>query len=802
MKNYEAHGSTFMWIVSCIFGVFLPALTLFVEVTTSMCAEVFFDPIPTVFHLLFVAALPIVNLATAIWIKQGAPDSSGKKLEWMLIANSVVLTIAVFYALIFLPMMPIAFIGVVAWGLGFLPLSPLLAVPATWLFRSYLLDVAKFRKSRTRGFVFGLALVCSFLLLIELPSAVTHVGLQLAMSNNKAVSGQGISLLRQAATPSIIYEFASGHLAPHVNLPGLAVAFVGRHIRRHKASKIYYRVYGHHWLQAPKSHRQRPWSWRRVKHMRSRRQLHTTANWDAHLGSSVVGRRVNGLSMSSSKMEGSVDANGAVGYIEWTMIFKNTYHRQREARALIGLPERGVVSRVTLWVNGQECEAAFASSKKVKAAYQKVVRRRRDPLLVTQQGKDRILAQCFPVPPKGQMKIKIGITIPLRLPNRSTATFNLPQILQHNFEIPKSTTHLLWLQSKSPMDGNSSLLRPEEKSDGRFSLLGNLPNDIFAKKTVTITAIREPDVKMVWCKDNRDSKGRIVLQYFKDSEKEACPKSLYVVIDGSKKMKTHLAELKVAIAGLPEGMDVKILRAGHFVRELSLPLQKLTCQGGCDNAQALRWAIKRAKKKDKPAILWLHGPQPIQLGSGLLNLLSKVNVPCYHLQLVPGRNVVVEELEGTGLLTKIESHGDLVSDLQRLFNRWQGAERILTGARHRKHFADSDEAVGGLHETSEHLVRLWAKEEVERLVASGNSAKIEKAQELAARWQIVTSISGAVVLESAAQYKEAGLEPVKKHTVPTVPEPEEWALIIVTMMVLLWSYFNKRREGELCCATC
>ena len=802
MKNYEAHGSTFLWIVSCILGIFLPALTLFVEVTTSMCAEVFFDPIPTVFHLLFVAAVPIVNLATAIWVKQGAYDSSGKRLEWMVIANSIVLTIALFYALIFLPMMPIAFIGVVAWGVGFLPLSPILAVPATWLFRSYVLDVAKLRQSRTRGFVFGFALVCSFLLLIELPAAVTHVGLQLAMSNNKAVSGQGIVLLRKAATPSIIFDYASGHLAPHINLPGLAVALVGRPIRRHKVSKIYYRVYGHHWLQAPKSQRHRPWSWRRVTHIRSRRQLHTTANWDAHLGRSVVGSKVSGLSMSSSRMEGSVDANGAVGYIEWTMIFKNTYHRQREARALIALPENGVVSRVTLWVNGQECEAAFASSKKVKAAYQKVVRRRRDPLLVTQQGKDRILAQCFPVPPKGQMKIKIGVTIPLRLPNRSTATFNLPQILQHNFEIPKSTTHLLWLQSKSPMDGNSSQLRPEEKNDGRFSLLGNLPHDIFAKKTVTITAIREPEIRFVWCKDNRDGKGRIIQQFFKDSEREACPRNLYIVIDGSKKMKPHLAELKVVLAGLPENMNARVVRAGQHVNELSLPLQKFTCQGGCDNAQALRWAIKRAKKKNKPAILWLHGPQPIQLSSGLMSLLSKVKVPCYHLQLVPGNNVVVEELEGTGLLTKVESHGDLVSDLQRLFNRWQGAERILTGVRQRKHYRECEEAMNSGYETSSHLVRLWAKEEVERLAASSDSSMREKAQELAARWQIVTSISGAVVLESAAQYKEAGLEPVKKHTVPTVPEPEEWALIIVTLMVLLWSHYNKKREGELCCATC
>ena len=802
MKRYEAHGSTVLWIMACILGIFLPALTLFVEVTTSMCAEVFFDPIPTVFHLLLVASLPIVNLVTAIWLKQGAPDSSGENLGRMMVANSIVMTVAMFYALIFLPLMPIAIFGVVAWGLGFLPLSPILAVPVTALFRSYLKSVVKLRKCRVRGFAFGFALICSLLLFIELPAAVTHIGLQMAMSKSPSVSNQGIFLLRQMGTPSILFELASGHLAPHVNLPGLVVAFVGRHIRRYEASKIYYRVYGHHWLNAPVGFRSRPWSWRKVTHMRSRRQLNSTADWDAHQGSSAVGRQLSGLSLSSSKMEGSIDPNGAVGYLEWTMIFKNTHYQQREARALIGLPEGGVVSRVTLWVNGQECEAAFASSKKVKAAYQKIVRRRRDPLLVTQHGKDRILAQCFPVPSKGQMKIKIGVTIPLRLPNRSAATFDLPHILQGNFEIPEGSTHLLWLQSKMPMDGNCSQLRPEERKDGRFSLMGNIPNDVFKKKEVTITAIREPDIKLIWCRDDRDQKGNIVYQTFQDRESEACPKGLIIVIDGSVSMKPHLPAIKVALASLPQGLDVTVVRAGQSVEELVLPIQDFGCQGGCDNGQALCWAIEKNRVRVRSSILWLHGPQPINFSSGVTSLLTRANMPIYHLQLVPGSNVVVDELEGAGLLTQVESHGDLVADLQRLFNRWQGKERILAGVRQLKAFSTGSDAIEVAHETSDHLVRLWARDEVERLVVSGDPAQKDNAIELAARWQIVTSISGAVVLESAAQYKEAGLEPVKKHTVPTVPEPEEWALIIVTLLVLLWSHFDKKRKEEPCCAAC
>ena len=47
-----------------------------------------------------------------------------------------------------------------------------------------------------------------------------------------------------------------------------------------------------------------------------------------------------------------------------------------------------------------------------------------------------------------------------------------------------------------------------------------------------------------------------------------------------------------------------------------------------------------------------------------------------------------------------------------------------------------------------------------------------------------TPVSGAVVLETKQQYDEAGLQPVPPGSVPTVPEPETWLLIIVALGVL------------------
>ena len=97
-----------------------------------------------------------------------------------------------------------------------------------------------------------------------------------------------------------------------------------------------------------------------------------------------------------------------------------------EARLQLALPPGGVVSRATLWVNGEEREAAYGGRGEVRAAYQRVaVQQRRDPLLVTTKGADRVLAQAFPVPRNGgTIKFKIGITRAAgddRMPSKATA---------------------------------------------------------------------------------------------------------------------------------------------------------------------------------------------------------------------------------------------------------------------------------------------------------------------------------------------------------------------------------------------
>ena len=140
----------------------------------------------------------------------------------------------------------------------------------------------------------------------------------------------------------------------------------------------------------------------------------------------------------SSRIDAKVEADAALAYLEWTLELKNDSPWQAEGIGQIALPPGGVVSRATLWVGDEEQEAAFAGRGEATAAYEAVVRQRRDPLLVTTSGTDRVEIRCFPIPPRGgAMRFRLGITTPwIHAANESL--LKLPRFLESNFA-PEAT---------------------------------------------------------------------------------------------------------------------------------------------------------------------------------------------------------------------------------------------------------------------------------------------------------------------------------------------------------------------------
>ncbi len=246
--------------------------------------------------------------------------------------------------------------------------------------------------------------------------------------------------------------------------------------------------------------------------------------------------RVRGLSLVSSRYDGLIASDAALGYGEWILEFRNDSRQQREARAQILLPPGGVVSRLTLWINGEEREAAFGGRSQVREAYQKVaVQQRRDPVLVTTASPDRVLMQCFPVPPNGGlMKVRIGITSLLQLVDRENGLHAWPQFIERNFSLVENLKRSIWVASRAELDCTSELLRPVEREDGRTGLQGELTENELADPRNILRVHRAPPAPdMVWTDGPGDSRIEQTLLALTNNTSQ----KLVVVLDGSALMK-------------------------------------------------------------------------------------------------------------------------------------------------------------------------------------------------------------------------------------------------------------------------
>ena len=773
-----------------LFGVLLPLGTLCFEFFTGACAGLLFDPIPGIAHLVLVALVPLINLAT--WVAVLREDLRWQ--TWLGWANGFAIGVALVYALLFLPVTPFAVIGILYLGFGFLPLTPLLALVCALLLRRRLRRAGGAGLAPLPGLWRGLAVGVGALALLTLPMLITKAGLELACSDSVAESLRGIRWLRDWGRNEELLRACYGR----AGRAGELYAW-GRRVSPEAARGIYYRVNGRPFNSVPPP---------KLYAGRGRWNImEEEFTWDDEQGGSSVGGRLRGLSLVSSRQDAAVDPAAALGYVEWTLEFKNDSRLQREARAQIWLPRGGVVSRLTLWIDDEAREAAFGGRSQVKGAYQAVVQKRRDPVLVTTCGPDRVLLQCFPVPPGGgRMKVRLGMTAPLALTAADTGYLRWPCFIERNFTIPNQVQHSLWAQSPLPIETAGRKLSASLDKGGGHSLRGQLRDVDLAAPANAICVRRPPELTRAWTRDTREGQGQLIRQTIV-VKPAARPDRVVLVLDGTQETEAYWPALGAALGRFPADIEFALLLARDGCEEM-VPLQKgaanvagrlqhgsLHHAGGHDNVPALVRAWEVASAAKTAAILWVHGPQPVLFDSteGLRQRLERggSSPALLEIQTEPGPNRVLEKLDGLKPVRSILQLGDLGDDLGRVFAAWSTHASVLTIVRERVESGSVGDQSQGT-ETSMHLARLWAAEEVSRLAEARQFAD---ATRLAARYQLVTPFSGAVVLETQAQYASAGLQPVPPESVPTVPEPSA-AILWLIGFALLVPVLRRRREHD------
>lgn len=762
-----------IWLL--IVAVLIPAASFVIELATGMCAGTVFDPMPTLVHVILVGLVPAANAWAWMAINRNRPDQR-RLLGWV---NGGTIGVGIFYTLLFLPLAIPGLIAVIFFGIGLLPLSPALSLLGAVLLRRQLRRLGGTADSGLPGFWRGMALAWVILIAVETPTLITRVAMQKAASAEADTQLTGIRWLRSLGREEQLLRACYGYTA-RAQGSDLWSWLLGDTlpVSAERAREIYYRVTGRSFNSVPApSVRTGRGSWDGLDDW----------TWDEDQGGESVGGRIKGLFLASSRLDSSINPEAAWSYTEWTMEFRNDSRQQREARAQILLPPGGVVSRLTLWVNGEEREAAFAGRAQTREAYEKVaIQQRRDPVLVTTAGPDRVQMQCFPVPPDGGlMKIRLGITAPLTLSSETNGLARLPVVLERNFTVAKEFKHAVWAQSSTDLETGYAALALEPSNHGQVAVRGLLDDHELSSPQALLHVHRPPARRFAWTKDTRSSGEHFIRQEILP-QLPTTPTNLILVVDGSAAMAQHWAQIVQAATNLSTTTATSLVLASDRVETLTntTTLARFRPAGGQDNLPALLKAWELAIRKPGSVIVWIHGPQPIKLmpGAALDQLFerSPQRPAIYELQTEPGADRIVEQFENYHSFQSIVRMGTIAEDLARGLAQAQGATQNWKFQRSvvdSERAAQADAAVEGTLQ----LARLWANETIGRLKSD---RKVAEAVKRAALFQLVTPVSGAVVLETREQFAQNGLQPAEVDTVPSIPEPGTGALLIVSLAAL------------------
>ena len=245
----EAAALIPMGTVKLFSVVLLPLAALFVELSMRACRESFFDPLPTLLHIPLVAAGP------AYWIltRRFAGTPRGRRSLAFLCGMAAVAGAG--YSLAFLPLLPLAVVGILLFGLGLLPLAPI--VSFAWIVGPVFRLIRGGGPRRTAVCLGGLA----GLLILALPMAV---GVLMAGQVRKAISpshGTHMEAVRELRKLRMLgADRATAKAAETGESPGFLELYTGRSYgdgvqslyrsrdlsprQMDRAAEAYYRAFG------------------------------------------------------------------------------------------------------------------------------------------------------------------------------------------------------------------------------------------------------------------------------------------------------------------------------------------------------------------------------------------------------------------------------------------------------------------------------------------------------------------------------------------------------------------------------
>jgi len=789
-------------------GIVLPSLAICMEfflLTVSGGGGV--GVMPTLMHVLMIALVPLSVWYLIARSDPGADMASERDRSRIAAVLGYLTSIGLIYTVFLAPITPFALIGILYLGVGLIGLSPAIALLCSLYLHYKFVKLGLFAGSdRRRAQVWFAAGV----LIAALPLA-GHWGLQTSRHHNSSQVLHGDTDAR---------EHALGVLRV-IGTPDPSTAWG----RDESLSYI--------WRRLLTGDRRWDDGWLSVEdlekvHFRATGRLpdsgavgsrwYTTnafsQRWNSlrEQGGDKVGAMIPGLSLSSSNLDVDMVRDGlaesGLSYTEWVLEFANDNPDVNEARCVIAMPPGSVASRLTLWINGVECEAAFGGVGQVKAAYQDVaIVRRQDPALLSNPAKGEVFLQCFPVPAFGKMKVKIGVTAPLQSLGGKSFLM-LPRIADENFTVAPRFFHQISAESQRALSSPISGLTAIPGNGGNHSIVGRALHKAISGKDGAPWLLVEGAVPMGTFQGQL---GPYMASMDIIPAQSEASRSVWLVVDGSAGVGRAEIDWAGLVGAFPEDAALHATFAGftpeHWDESggrdgLIAWLASRDFGYGQRVVPAMVEASQRALATANGELLVIHGPQPYddEEDDALASAIKRGRrnggaLPVRMVGVAPGPNAVARALVNFSEVEAIATFDSVQKTLEQIARAGVATDLVRSYTLSGDGASPEDVAP---HGTASHVVRMAALDRIMGLLRSESPLETEEAVAIAKRCRLVTPVSGAVVLENQAQYARHGLDDGESlDAVPAVPEPEEWLLVGVAALALgiAWVRRNKARAG-------
>lgn len=333
----------------------------------------------------------------------------------------------------------------------------------------------------------------------------------------------------------------------------------------------------------------------------------------------------------------SVDIINQVAKTSIDQVFVNNHSRDIEGTYIFPLPEDASITEFAMYVGGEKVEGEILDKDQARRIYEDIVRRLKDPALLEYIGRNMFRARIYPIPAKGEKRIRISYSEILKAEANlvhyvyplNTERFSLHPIQQVSVSVKiasnipisgiYSPSHKVSVRREGEREARVSFEASNVKPDKDFSLYYSLTEDEVGLSFMNWEGPDDNYFMLLASPPYVNRKQKIIdknLIFVLDSSGSMSGKKIVQAKEAVRFIVNHLEPGDMfSLVDFDDGVDVfssRLVPADEENREEALRfVDEIEDSGGTNINDALLRALEMVDQEDKPSyILFLTDGLP------------------------------------------------------------------------------------------------------------------------------------------------------------------------------------------------